>query len=266
MKIQIIGVGEIGQAVFEDMYELFPSDDYVLVDLVEKEIEVPRLPEGMIPHNPKTFKTQTNIEEADVHIIGVYTTDQVYEVIDKIPLGNKPLISVESTILPSKVEELRTYAIDKGVDLVLFPHRFNPNDDEHRCFNLTRVMGGATETALVRGYHFWNSYMEEDIILVPFKIAGLCKVAENAYRFMEIAIAQEIKQECDKAGFDFDDLHAAMNTKWNIDIKEARDGIGGKCLPKDAQLLADVLKDSFILRQAIKSNKVYKEKYGGDKQ
>ena len=34
----------------------------------------------------------------------------------------------------------------------------------------------------------------------------------------------------------FGELRNALNTKWNVNVLEARDGIGGHCLPKDAKM------------------------------
>ncbi|HVG36778.1 MAG TPA: hypothetical protein VNA10_03515, partial [Thermoplasmata archaeon] len=42
-----------------------------------------------------------------------------------------------------------------------------------------------------------------------------------------------LKLACDENRLDFEQLRQAMNTKWNVEVLEARDGIGGTCLPKD---------------------------------
>ncbi|HEY7079275.1 MAG TPA: hypothetical protein VH500_06215, partial [Nitrososphaeraceae archaeon] len=34
----------------------------------------------------------------------------------------------------------------------------------------------------------------------------------------------------------FAELRDALNTKWNVNILEPRDGIGGHCLPKDTKM------------------------------
>jgi UDP-N-acetyl-D-mannosaminuronic acid dehydrogenase len=57
---------------------------------------------------------------------------------------------------------------------------------------------------------------------------------------MEIAFAEELKMFCDYSGIDFTELRDAVNTKWNIKVMEARDGIGGHCLPKDSQMFLDI--------------------------
>jgi len=41
---------------------------------------------------------------------------------------------------------------------------------------------------------------------------------------------------------DFDTLRIAVNSKWNVDLLEAREGIDGHCLPKDSQMYLDIAK------------------------
>ncbi len=75
--------------------------------------------------------------------------------------------------------------------------------------------------------------------------AELSKLVENAYRFMEIAFAEEIKMVCDEHGLEFEELRRAINSMWNVRLLEAKEGIGGHCLPKDSQMYLD-LSNSFL--------------------
>jgi UDP-N-acetyl-D-mannosaminuronic acid dehydrogenase len=63
---------------------------------------------------------------------------------------------------------------------------------------------------------------------------------------------------CARIGLDFDELRKAMNTKWNVDIPEAKTGIGGHCLPKDIRYVTS-LAPSAILESAIEVDKKYRE-------
>lgn len=254
MRIQIIGIGEIGQAISIAMLNEKSGNDYRYVDVVEKEF-------GMFG-----MKTQTEIVEADVHIISVYTTDQVFDVLEKIPKKNNPLISIESTIDPDRILDLAGWCMAN--DIVIFPHRFVPGDPNKHCFNLDRVMGADNVNSLLRGYKFWKPYFKRSgnrIKLTTFESAVMVKVVENAYRFMEIAIAEQLKITCFAKDLNFDEIREAANTKWNINILEARDGIGGKCLPKDCKLLAGICGPVNLFSQAIKVDEGYKEAFGGEK-
>ena len=65
---------------------------------------------------------------------------------------------------------------------------------------------------------------------------------------------------CDNSEIDFNELRNAINTKWNIQILEARDGIGGHCLPKDSQMFLDFSRNMHVTSM-IKTAKTIDEKY-----
>ncbi len=263
-RIVIIGLGEIGSANLEDMLKIAKEKklkyDFYGVDINDI----------VLNNLKKKFPNVTyskDIPKGDIYIILVYTNEQVESVINNIQKDNNPLIIIESTIFPKTIERLRDlYDKDKNFSLALFPHRFNPDDKEHRVFNLHRIIGGVNEESVERALDLYKDFMSKELLtIVPFEIAALSKVVENAYRFIEIAIAEEFKTECDRLNIDFNELRKSVNTKWNINLKEARDGIDRKCLPKDVNLLNDFFKTNKIIRTAIEVNEEYKKKNQGGK-
>jgi UDP-N-acetyl-D-mannosaminuronate dehydrogenase len=56
----------------------------------------------------------------------------------------------------------------------------------------------------------------------------------------------------------FDEVREACNTKWNVDMPEARTGIGGHCLPKDVRYVTS-LAPTEMLECAIKVDEKYRE-------
>jgi UDP-N-acetyl-D-mannosaminuronic acid dehydrogenase len=56
------------------------------------------------------------------------------------------------------------------------------------------------------------------------------------------------------------ELRDALNTKWNVEILEPREGIGGHCLPKDTKMFLQPSKSirSKILAAAMKVDQDYK--------
>jgi len=244
--ITIIGLGEIGLATFKEI--LKKEDDVLGIDINQELIQ-----------NLKSqgLNVSTELpEKSDVYIISVYNSEQVLEVMEKINYDNKPLVLIESTLEPGTIDK-----INKNCNLVLFPHRYNPDDIKHAVFNLDRILGAKTKEAEEKAIEFYSKFMDKSLIHVfPIEIVELSKPLENAYRFTEIAIAEELKILCEKKGINFEKLREAANTKWNIDIKEARDGIDGKCLPKDTEMINELFKENKIFNNAIKSDKEYQEK------
>jgi UDP-N-acetyl-D-mannosaminuronate dehydrogenase len=91
--------------------------------------------------------------------------------------------------------------------------------------------------------------------------AELTKIIENAHRYLQIAFAEELYLYCKSNGINFAELRNALNTKWNVDILEPRDGIGGHCLPKDTKMFinsSNTIK-SKILQAAMEIDEDYKE-------
>jgi UDP-N-acetyl-D-mannosaminuronic acid dehydrogenase len=91
--------------------------------------------------------------------------------------------------------------------------------------------------------------------------AELTKIIENAHRYLQIAFAEELYLYCKAEGIKFAELRDSLNTKWNIDILEPRDGIGGHCLPKDTKMFvnsSNTIK-SKILQAAMEIDESYRE-------
>ncbi|MDR0373409.1 MAG: nucleotide sugar dehydrogenase, partial [Nitrososphaerota archaeon] len=56
------------------------------------------------------------------------------------------------------------------------------------------------------------------------------------------------------------ELRNAANTKWNVDLAEARTGIGGECLPKDIKFLINAYPTAPLLHGAIIQDSNYQAK------
>ena len=71
------------------------------------------------------------------------------------------------------------------------------------------------------------------------EIAETTKIVENAHRYLQIAFAEELYLYCQANNISFPELRDALNTKWNVNILEPREGIGGHCLPKDTKMFLE---------------------------
>jgi UDP-N-acetyl-D-mannosaminuronic acid dehydrogenase len=96
------------------------------------------------------------------------------------------------------------------------------------------------------------------------EIAEITKIAENAHRYLQIAFAEDLYLYCQENSINFPELRNALNTKWNVNILEPREGIGGHCLPKDTRMFLQSSKyfKSKILESAIEVNQEYKQYIG----
>jgi UDP-N-acetyl-D-mannosaminuronate dehydrogenase len=253
--IAIIGLGEIGSSVLKVLSEKSRNNAKEIIGVEVDEQKRSQL-------HKLGYTVQSSIPAGvEVYIICVYSTEQVRVVVKEILSLNtdsqkKPLIIIESTIKPGTIKEFS----NANADIVLFPHRYNPNDGEHSVCNQKRVLGAFSREAEKRAVEFYNQFMDPKFLeIFPIEIVELAKPFENAYRYLEIAFAEEMKLLCEKQGISFKDLRSAANTKWNIDIKEAREGIGGKCLTKDCKLVQETLL-SKLLHLAQEIDEEYQNK------
>lgn len=93
------------------------------------------------------------------------------------------------------------------------------------------------------------------------EVAELTKIVENAHRYLQIAFAEELYLYCKSNSISFSELRESLNTKWNVEVLEPRDGIGGHCLPKDTKMFvnsSNTIK-SKILQAAMEIDEDYRE-------
>jgi UDP-N-acetyl-D-mannosaminuronic acid dehydrogenase len=91
--------------------------------------------------------------------------------------------------------------------------------------------------------------------------AEITKITENAHRYLQIAFAEDLYLYCQANNINFSELRDALNTKWNVNILEPREGIGGHCLPKDTKMFLQSSSNgrkSKILTAAIETDGDYK--------
>ncbi len=172
------------------------------------------------------------------------------------------LVSIESTISEG-VSNRICRILRHRLHVAHVPHRFFSEDRRHGVKQL-RVLGGCKSCCSFAALKFYRGVLEIPVhVLTSVELAELTKVIENTHRFLEIAFAEELKIFCSNHALDFEELRVAVNTKWNENVLEARQGIGGHCLPKDTQMYYDLSKQILpfsTVAAAIRSDQLYKRK------
>jgi len=255
-KILIIGLGQIGYSNAEYLHSLGLRVDGF--DISEKAVER-AIAAGIID------KKAVNFAGYDYYVICISThqpndmftpyQDGIMEVAYRIAKEGKQgaLVGIDSTI-PKGTSRKVLALLKHKMHVVHVPHRyFGPEKQEHGV-NQMRVIAGCEPCCLAEGKKFYGHMLSVPLYEVSsIEVAEMTKIVENSYRFLEIAFAEELKMVSEAAGIEFEELRKAVNTKWNIKILEAREGIGGHCLPKDTEMFLSVAKnalDSSILSAA----------------
>src|SRR5215471_5131171 len=192
------------------------------------------------------------------------------------------LVSIESTI-PKGTSKRVFEILNHRLHVIHVPHRWYALDEKEHGVNQMRVIGGVLECCLRAGLQFYNgidgiwkderkeypsdAHSFSKSLRIPLhpvsniEVAETTKVAENAHRYLQIAFAEELYLYCQANNINFPELRDALNTKWNVEILEPREGIGGHCLPKDTKMFLESSKGtrSKILTAAMSVDEDYRE-------
>ena len=245
MKIVVVGLGKIGNALVKELLS-YDKFEVIGVDIDSKKFI----------QNITCFNSVFEIN-ADYYFITVYTSNQVLDVINSINFENKPLILVESTISLKDIDNIIEKVNSNDSYLSFFPHRFCENDSKHQIFNLKRVIGSIDVKSKEKTIEFLNNFMDlNDLVWTNPKVAVLSKLVENSQRYMDIIFAQEISLLSKKESINFEELRNCVNSKWNIELKEALNGVTKGCLEKDILLLNELMKND-LLTESLNKNKEY---------
>jgi nucleotide sugar dehydrogenase len=215
-------------------------------------------------NNPfKAFSEWSKVPDCGIYVVCVSTgwkngkpdMSSVFDVCHKISMkGKKTLVCIESTVPVGTCHKLAELFDD--VSLVYVPHRYWSEDPKRHGVRQKRVIGALDKDSLAKAMEFYGALQIPLYPLSSLEVAEMVKINENAYRFVQIAFAEALKLLCDRNHIPFDEVRRGANTKWNVTIMEAREGIKGKCLPKDTRYLR-YLGKSPLLNGAIEADKQY---------
>jgi UDP-N-acetyl-D-mannosaminuronic acid dehydrogenase len=260
----VIGLGEIGFSNAEYMTNRGLGVDGF--DINEK-MTKRALQEQVIK------KSVSNFRDYDFYIICVSThnpldvlvpdLNALYETAYRLASEGKrgALVGIDSTITMGTANKIKEI-LNHRLHVAHVPHRYYKNEKKDHGVNQLRILAGCEPCCSGLAKFFYDELLDIPVHVVSsVGVAEFSKVVENAYRFVEIAFAEELKMMCDKLGIDFLELRNAVNTKWNIKILEAREGIGGHCLPKDSQMLIDASRNFSHSIGIVEAARIVDEKY-----
>jgi UDP-N-acetyl-D-mannosaminuronic acid dehydrogenase len=259
-KILVIGLGQLGlpvaKYVKEKGFDVYGYDNNQLtMDNAEKQYGIKKI---------------ENFRDVDVFMICISThreddisspqVDGLMAITRKIAkeATNGKLVSIESTV-PRGTTRKMFEILEHRFHVVHAPHRWYALEEDVHGVNQLRVIGGVCDCCLRTGIRFYNGVEHEErsdleyysgtksyrSLRIPMysvstvELAELSKIIENADRYLQIAFAEDLYMFCKANRISFAELRDAVNTKWNVNILEPRDGIGGHCIPKDTRMFLE---------------------------
>ena len=151
------------------------------------------------------------------------------------------LVIIESTLAPHTTEDI-AQMLWPGVKLAHCPERVMPGCLLHNLRYMPRVIGGYTkEAAELAALFYLQVIATSELHLTDCLTAEITKTFENAYRDVQIALANELALICADLGADVWEVRELVNTCPGRDVLKPGPGVGGPCLTKDTWLLASSL-------------------------
>jgi len=223
-------------------------------------------------------------QQSDIYIICVPTPfhqsteipspniDYVIEAAKKISklLKKGDMVIIESTCPVGTTEKIFEIILDHGFDhneiyIAYCPERVLPGNIMEELVTNNRIIGGVTDKSTKRISLFYEDFVKEEVLQTDHKTAEMCKLAENSFRDVNIAFANELSLICDKEGIDVWSLIKLANRHPRVDILQPGVGVGGHCIAVDPWFIASRdHENSRIIRCAREIN-LYKTEWAQQK-
>jgi len=212
------------------------------------------------------LKSVTKPVEADIFIIAVpsplkdnYQPDLSYiksaskAIASVLARGN--LVILESTSPVGTTEKMITWMREERPDLtfpnfgddkfkgdvsVTFcPERVLPGHVLRELVENDRIIGGVSTRCALRARKLYEIFVKADFVMTDCRTAELCKLAENSFRDVNIAFANELSLICDNLDIDVWQLIKLANRHPRVNILQPGPGVGGHCIAVDPWFVVD---------------------------
>ncbi|MEU0567465.1 nucleotide sugar dehydrogenase [Nonomuraea sp. NPDC005983] len=162
-------------------------------------------------------------------------------------------VILESTTYPGTTEEYLLPLLEEGSglrapeDFLLgySPERIDPGNARWRLENTPKVVSGIDETSLASVQNFYGRVVREVVPVSSLQVAELCKLLENTFRHVNIALVNELAVFAGQLGIDvWEAIDAASTKPFGYMRFTPGPGVGGHCLPIDPSYLSWKVKRS----------------------
>lgn len=262
-KVGVVGLGYVGLPLLD----AYISAGYSAIgyDVDAKKTETLNKGESYIAHiegskiqawlDKDKFEATTvmeRLDEADVILICVPTplsdsrdpdlkyVEMTTEAIAK-RLRPGQMVILESTTYPGTTKDvllpiLTKTGLEPGKDFFLAysPEREDPGNPDFTAGTIPKVVGGLEPHSLKLATEFYEKAITQVIPVDSCEVAEACKILENTYRSVNIAMVNELKVLFQRIGIDVWEVIEAAKTKpFGFQAFYPGPGLGGHCIPID---------------------------------
>ena len=281
MKITVIGLGYIGlptAAMFAKSgmnvigYDINPK---VIEALNQGRIIIEEPGLGPLVKEVVSagkLKGDTKINESDVFIISVptpinedktanmeYVKVAAESIVKYLKKGD--VVILESTSPPGTIDDVLLPILSKsglniGEDLFVAysPERVLPGKIIQELEENDRVIGGINEKSAEKVKEIYSAFVKGHIYTTDSKTAEMCKLMENTYRDVNIALANELAITCEELGINAWEVIELSNKHPRVNIHQPGPGVGGHCLAVDPWFIVEKQKNGEIIEKSREIN------------
>lgn len=148
------------------------------------------------------------------------------------------IVILESTSPVGATETVSKILLKNGVDIdnvaiAYCPERVLPGKIILELISNDRIVGGVNASSTKKVKEFYETFVEGNVLTCSAKTAEMCKLAENSFRDVNIALANELSMICDIHKIDPWELIRLANHHPRVDILQPGAGVGGHCIAVD---------------------------------
>lgn len=166
-------------------------------------------------------------------------------------LKKENLVVIESTCPIGTTNEAASHY--PGIHFAYCPERVMPGNLLKELTECDRIIGGVDSNATKKAVSFYSRFCRGNLHQTEAKMAEAIKLAENAYRDVNIALANELSMLARKMNLSYQELISYANCHPRVNILSPGPGVGGHCIPIDPQFLIQAFPQDTTLLQAARA-------------
>jgi UDP-N-acetyl-D-mannosaminuronic acid dehydrogenase len=129
--------------------------------------------------------------------------------------------------------------VEGSVSMAHCPERVLPGQTLKELVVNDRVIGGLNPSSAEKAAQFYRQFVTGEIVCTNARTAELAKLAENSFRDVNIAFANELSMICDKLEINVWELITLANRHPRVNILNPGPGVGGHCIAVDPWFIVD---------------------------
>ena len=135
------------------------------------------------------------------------------------------------------------HGVDVDVNVAYCPERVLPGKVIEELVSNDRVIGGLTPACTHRAVELYRLFVQAELVPTDARSAELCKLAENAFRDVNIAYANELANVCEEIGVDVWRVVSLANRHPRVNILKPGIGVGGHCIAVDPWFIVEAAQE-----------------------